>query len=108
MSIKVIFRDNTLRNIQSTSPYLILVFSNSITVLRCETDIPSWLAAFISKNVMMGRQVAMRCISKILRKEIAHLPLGYIRNIASSYSESFWLNEEENLIDHAIKGVASN
>jgi hypothetical protein len=77
-------------------------------LLKYERDVYAWFAAFVSGIAMMGKQIAMRSISKLSRKEIRHLPLGYTGNFASNYSESFSLNEKESLITHAIKGIASN
>ena len=106
-SIKIVFRDYPLQSIRGLFSYPKLFISSVTMLIKYERDVRAWFAAFVSGIAMMGKQVAMRSISKLSRKEIRHLPLGYTGNFASNYSESFSLNEKESLITHAIKGIAS-
>ena len=107
-SIKIVFRDYPIRSFCGIFFYPKVFISSVTMLLKYERNVYAWFAAFVSGIAMMGKQVAMRSISKLSRKEIRHLPLGYTGNFASSYSESFSINEEESLIAHAIRGLMSN
>lgn len=107
-SIKIVFRDYPLRSIRGIFFYPRLFISSATMLLKYERDFSSWFSAFISGIAMMGKQVAMRSISKLSRKEIRHLPLGYTGTFASNYSNFFSVNAGESLVTHAIRGITSN